>query len=182
MGLPGSMASAGGVSKVDGSSIASDRWPWAARGSGAGHPFAAPGRHGAVRPQPGGLNQTGDHAAGAGVMTHTSARRAAPEPFTSPPLAPGSGPGRRADRRRPGSAACGRRRRGRCRCRAGRRCGGSRRPACCRPQAPHPGLLRPARRPGPLPGTKGGDVNGSGAARRALVCVMTPAPAAWSPV
>jgi hypothetical protein len=33
------------------------------RGSGAGHPFAAPRRHGAVRPQPGGLNQTGDHAA-----------------------------------------------------------------------------------------------------------------------
>jgi hypothetical protein len=67
----------------------------------------------------------------AGVMTDTSTRRAAPEPFTSPPLVPGSGPGRRAGRRRPGSAACGRRRRGRCRCRAGRRCGGTRRPACC---------------------------------------------------
>ena len=45
------------------SSIASNRWPRAARGSGAGHPFAAPRRHGAVRPQPGGLNQMGDHAA-----------------------------------------------------------------------------------------------------------------------
>jgi hypothetical protein len=28
---------------MGGSSIASNRWPWAARGSGAGHPFAAPG-------------------------------------------------------------------------------------------------------------------------------------------
>jgi transposase len=55
------------------------------------------------------------------------------------------------------------------------------RPRRRRPQAADPGLLRPARRPGPLPGTKGGDVNGSGAARRVLVCVMTPAPAAWSP-
>jgi hypothetical protein len=53
-----------GESGVGGSSIASNRWLWAARGgSGAGHPFAAPRRHGAVRPQPGGLNQTGDHAA-----------------------------------------------------------------------------------------------------------------------
>jgi hypothetical protein len=42
-----------------------------------------------------------------------------------------------------------------------------------RPQAPDPGLLRPARRPGALPGpgTTGGDVNGSGArAARARVC------------
>jgi hypothetical protein len=49
------------------------------------------------------------------------------------------------------------------------------RPRRGRPQAADPGLLRLARRPGPLPGTKGGDVNGSGAARRVLVCVMTPA-------
>ena len=69
----------------------------------------------------------------AGVMTHTSTRQAAPEPFTSPAPAPtlGGAPGRRGGRSRPGSAACGRRRRGRCRCRAGRRCGGSRWPACC---------------------------------------------------
>jgi hypothetical protein len=38
-----------------------------------------------VRPQPGGLNQAGDHAAVAGVMTDTSTRRAAPEPFIPPP-------------------------------------------------------------------------------------------------
>jgi transposase len=46
-----------------------------------------------------------------------------------------------------------------------------------RPQAAEAGLLRPARRPGPLPGSgaKAGDVNGSGAAGRVLVCVMTPA-------
>ena len=53
-------------SRSKSSSIASNRWSWAARGSGAGHPFAAPRRHGAVRPQPGGLNQMGDHAAGRG--------------------------------------------------------------------------------------------------------------------
>jgi len=53
--------------------------------------------------------------------------------------------------------------------------GTSRRPGRRRPQAPHPGLLRLARRPGPLPGAKGGDVTGSGAARRVLVSVMTPA-------
>jgi transposase len=49
------------------------------------------------------------------------------------------------------------------------------RPRRRRPQAAHPGLLRPPRRPGPLPSAKGGDVNGSGAARRVLVCVKTPA-------
>jgi hypothetical protein len=45
-----------------------------------------------------------------------------------------------------------------------------------RPQAAHPGLLRPARWPGALPGVgaKAGDVNGSGAAGRVLVGVMTP--------
>ena len=53
--------------------------------------------------------------------------------------------------------------------------GTSRRPRGRRPQAAHPGLVRPARRPGPLPGTKRGDGNGSGAAGRVLVCVMTPA-------
>jgi len=55
--------------------------------------------------------------------------------------------------------------------------GTSHRPRRCRPQAPHPGLLRPARRPGPLPGpvSGGGRMNGSGAARRVLVCVMPPA-------
>jgi transposase len=51
------------------------------------------------------------------------------------------------------------------------------RPGRGRPQAAHPGLLRPARRPGALPGPGdyGGGMNGSGAARRVLVCVMTPA-------
>jgi transposase len=51
------------------------------------------------------------------------------------------------------------------------------RPGRGRQQAPHAGLLRPARRPGALPGpgAKGSDVNGPGAARRVLVCVMTPA-------
>src|SRR5829696_6895872 len=49
-----------------GSSIASNRWPWAARGLGCRSSLRRAGRHGAVRPQPGGLNQTGDHAAGRG--------------------------------------------------------------------------------------------------------------------
>ncbi len=51
------------------------------------------------------------------------------------------------------------------------------RPRRRRPQAADPGLLRPARRPGALPGAgaQAGDVNGSGAARRVLACVMTPA-------
>src|SRR2546427_10752079 len=46
-----------------------------AGGSGAGHLFAAVGRHGVVRPQPGGLNQKGDLADGSGVMTSASSRR-----------------------------------------------------------------------------------------------------------
>jgi hypothetical protein len=54
-----SMASLRQGVEADGSSIASNRWPWAARSSGAGHPFAVPRRHGAVRPQPSGLNQVG---------------------------------------------------------------------------------------------------------------------------
>jgi transposase len=51
------------------------------------------------------------------------------------------------------------------------------RPRRGRPRAAHAGLLRPARRPGTLPGpgVHGGGVNGSGAARRALAFVMTPA-------
>jgi transposase len=53
--------------------------------------------------------------------------------------------------------------------------GTSRRPRRGRPQAADPSVLRPARWPGPLPGAKGGEVNGSGAARRVLVSVMTPA-------
>jgi hypothetical protein len=54
--------------------------------------------------------------------------------------------------------------------------GTSRRPRRRRPPAADPGLLRPARRPGALPGVgaKAGDVNGSGAAGRVLVGVMTP--------
>jgi hypothetical protein len=54
--------------------------------------------------------------------------------------------------------------------------GTSRRPRGRRPQAAHPGLVRSARRPGPLPGSSdcGGGMNGSGAARRVLVWVMTP--------
>jgi hypothetical protein len=68
-----SMASFRWGVEAGGSSIASNRWPWAARGSGAGHRLAAPGRHGAVRPQPGGLNQTGDHAAGRGHDRHEHA-------------------------------------------------------------------------------------------------------------
>jgi hypothetical protein len=55
--------------------------------------------------------------------------------------------------------------------------GTSRRPGRRRPQAADPGLLRPARWPGPLPNPIGcgGGMNGSGAARRVLVSVMTPA-------
>jgi hypothetical protein len=99
-----SMASLRQGVEADGSSIASNRWPWAARSSGAGHPFAAPRRHGAVRPQPSGLNQVGRPRRRAGVMTPTSTRRAAPEPFTSPSLAPGPGSalGHRAGRSKPG--------------------------------------------------------------------------------
>jgi transposase len=57
------------------------------------------------------------------------------------------------------------------------------RPCRRRPQTPDAGLLRPARRPGALPGcgVHGDDVNGSGAARaRARVC-HDPRLAAWSP-
>jgi transposase len=46
-----------------------------------------------------------------------------------------------------------------------------------RPQAADPGLLRPARRPGPLPSVKRGDVNSSAHARVG----HDPRPA-WSPV
>src|SRR5512132_3470522 len=65
---------------------------------------------------------------------------------------------------------------------AGRRLSPHRRPARqrdrpCRgrPQAAHPGLLRPPRRPDPLPGpgADGGGMNGSAAAGRALAFVMT---------
>src|SRR6266540_2164023 len=51
------------------------------------------------------------------------------------------------------------------------------RPCRRRPQAAEAGLLRPARRPGALPGSaaKAGGMNGSAAAGRALVLVMTPA-------
>jgi hypothetical protein len=57
------------------------------------------------------------------------------------------------------------------------------RPRRRRPQTPDAGLLRPARRPGTLPGcgAEGGDVNGPDAARaRARVC-HDPRLAAWSP-
>ncbi len=59
------------------------------------------GRHGAVRPQPGGLNQAGD-LAGWGVMTIGElAPWLRPIRFTRPPR-PGSGCDRRAGRRRRG--------------------------------------------------------------------------------
>jgi hypothetical protein len=119
--------------EVGGSSIASNRWPWAARGARV--PVIPSPRQAAwsCTATAGRAQSNGRPRRQAGVMTHTSTRRAAPEPFTSPAWVPepGSAPGRRAGRNRPVSAAYGRRRRGRCRCPAGRRCGESRRPACC---------------------------------------------------
>jgi hypothetical protein len=80
--------------------------------SGAGHRFAAQGGMELCgRSRAGSIN--GATTPPGGVMTPTSTRPAAPEPFTSPALAPtpGSAPGHRAGRSRPGCAACGRRRR-----------------------------------------------------------------------
>ena len=86
-----------------GSSIASHRWPWAAR---ARVPVIPPPRRAAwsCAAAAGRAQSNGRPRRQAGVMTHTSTRPAAPEPFTSPALAPtpGSAPGRRAGRSRPG--------------------------------------------------------------------------------
>ena len=72
------------------------------RSSGAGHPFAALWRHGVVRPQPGGLNQTRDLAPNGGVMTPRELAPWLRPSWLTRRLGPGSGFLRRAGRRRRG--------------------------------------------------------------------------------
>ena len=100
--------------EVGSSSITSNRWPWAARGLGCRSSLRRAKAAWSCAAAAGRAQSSGRPRRQAGVMTHTSTRRAAPEPFILPPplTGPGSGPGRRAGRSRPGSAACGRRRRG----------------------------------------------------------------------
>jgi hypothetical protein len=84
---------------MGGSSIASNRWPWAARGSGAGHPFAAPGgmelcgrrRAGAIKratTPPGGGHDTHEHAPGCARAVHIASLGAGARQRTWPSRRP----------------------------------------------------------------------------------------------
>jgi hypothetical protein len=72
-----------------------------AEGPGAGHLSATAWWHGGFRPRPGGLNQAGDFAARAGVMTFGELASWSRRPWLTP-AQPGSGYARRAGRSRRG--------------------------------------------------------------------------------
>jgi hypothetical protein len=98
-GLPRSAASFRRSVGVGDSSIASDRWLWAARGSGAGHPFAASGgmelcgrsRAGSIKratTPPSGGHDTHEHAPGCARAVHIASLGAGARQRTWPSRRP----------------------------------------------------------------------------------------------